>query len=582
MWLRGLRARFLKEVISPSGCLLVGFLALGFLIPLSAASAQTVPLRDQVAPQIRGLVATGAADPNQVLPLEIRLSLRHRIELDALIRALETSSSPRYHKWLSASDFSRRFGPRQSDFDAVCAWLRSNGFQILGGSKDEGAIRFRGPVAQIERSFKTQLFRFGDGAKFGNLAAPEIPTRFAGTIGAIVGLDNFAVLEPLVRPSGEHGSASVSPLYDGGGSLRDHFAPSDFYTFYDETPLSEAGIDGGGPANDCIAIFAESNTHADVIDTFNSTFGLPPENLSMVFVEQSDPGYQPGEETELLLDTEWSHAIAPAAPTVVYVGDFTEFPYQTTLADGIGAFVSDNKCGALDISYHICNVLDSYYSQVLDPLFAQAAAQGQSVFVSSGDNGGNDCGLQVLNVSEMAADPNVVAVGGTQFAPIYDSNGNDVGTNTEYAWDDPTDATDPGGATGGGASRIFKKPDWQSGPGVPSDGARDVPDVAMMAGIFQPGTFIIDDQGGGDFPVLEFVGGTSVGAPIWAGISKLIMQLTGVRLGNMNPKIYAMARQGEAAEGLRDVTGNSPVTSDSRFPLRSQTRIFLMRGNSSA
>jgi Abnormal spindle-like microcephaly-assoc'd, ASPM-SPD-2-Hydin len=87
-----------------------------------------------------------------------------------------------------------------------------------------------------------------------------------------------------------------------------------------------------------------------------------------------------------------------------------------------------------------------------------------------------------------------------------------------------------------------------------------------MAGIFQPGTFIIDDQGGGDFPVLEFVGGTSVGAPIWAGISKLIMQLTGDRLGNMNPKIYAMARQGEAAEGLRDVTGNSPVTSDNRFP----------------
>jgi subtilase family serine protease len=561
----GQLARNLKEVISLAGGLLVGFSAVGFLMPIGAASAQTVPLRDQVAPQIRGLVPTSEANPNQVLRLEIRFALRNRGELDALLQALQTPSSLRYHKWLNASDFAQRFGPRQSDFDAVADWLRSNGFEILGGSKDERAIRFRGPVVKIEKSFKTKIFRFGAGAKFGNLAAPEIPTRFAGTIGAIVGLDNFAVLEPLVRTSPLPASASVLPLY-GGGSLGDHFAPSDFYTFYNETPLSQAGVDGGGPANDCIGIFAESNTHADVIDTFNSTFGLPPENLSMVFVEQSDPGYQPGAETELLLDTEWSHAIAPAAPTVVYVGDFTEFPYQTTLADGIGAFVRDNKCGALDISYHICNVLDSYYSQVLDPLFAQAAAQGQSVFVSSGDTGGNDCGLTTLNVSEMAADPNVVAVGGTQFAPIYDSNGNDVGSNTEYAWDDPTDALDPGGATGGGASRIFTKPYWQSGPSVPNDGVRDLPDVAMMAGIFQPGTFIIDDQGGGDFPVLEFVGGTSVGAPIWAGISKLIMQLTSGRLGNMNPKIYAMARQGESAEGLRDVTGNSPVTSDNRFP----------------
>ena len=66
------RARFLREAISPSGCLLVGFLAVGFVIPLSAACAQTVPLRDQVAPRVRGLEPTTEADPSRVLPLEIR------------------------------------------------------------------------------------------------------------------------------------------------------------------------------------------------------------------------------------------------------------------------------------------------------------------------------------------------------------------------------------------------------------------------------------------------------------------------------------------------------------------------------
>jgi subtilase family serine protease len=511
------------------------------------------------------LTPIGEADPNLELELELRFTLRHRAELSRLLQQQQIPNSERYHKWLSASEFTRRFGPERSAIDDVVKWLQSAGFEIESSSANLGTVRFRGAVAQINKAFDVRLMRFGDGDRFGNLEEPAIPARFGDSVATILGLDNFARVEPLVRSVPDL-AVPASPLFNGGSQLGEHFAPTDFYTFYDEIPPTQAGIDGGGPANDCIAIFAESNTHPDVIDAFNSMFGLPPTNVSMEFVEQSDPGYQPGAETELLLDLEWSHGVAPGAPLVAYVGDPTAFPYQTTLVDGIGAAVSDNKCGAIDISYHICNVLDSYYSQVLDPIFAQAAAQGQSVFVASGDGGGYDCPLSELNVSEMAADPNVTAIGGTQFAPIFDSNGNDVGTNTEYAWDDPTDATDPGGATGGGASRIFSKPYWQSGPGVPADSARDLPDVAMMAGIFQPGTFIIDDQGGGDFPVLTFVGGTSVGAPIWAGISKLIMQMTGARLGTMNPKIYAMARSGESTEGLRDVISNPPVTDLGRFP----------------
>ena len=97
--------------------------------------------------------------------------------------------------------------------------------------------------------------------------------------------------------------------------------------------------------------------------------------------------------------------------------------------------------------------------------FAQAATQGQSFFAASGDwgsaglilLGGTDCAPATTsqNVSEMSADPNVTSVGGTQFTPIYDAQGNDIGNVPETAWSNS-------GATGGGNSAVFAKPAYQN------------------------------------------------------------------------------------------------------------------------
>ncbi len=93
------------------------------------------------------------------------------------------------------------------------------------------------------------------------------------------------------------------------------------------------------------------------------------------------------------------------------------------------------------------------------------------------------------SVNEMSADPNVTAVGGTQFNPTY-SGGNDLGHATEKVWNDGI------GASGGGASQFFSKPGYQSGAGVPADGARDVPDIALIASPEFPGVFWGHDVGG--------------------------------------------------------------------------------------
>lgn len=188
--------------------------------------------------------------------------------------------------------------------------------------------------------------------------------------------------------------------------------------------------------------------------------------------------------------------------------------------------------------------------------------------MSSGDNGAaglvlNARGTECVpgtsrSVSEAAADPNVTGVGGSEFIPSYDANGQDVGSVAEAAWDDPS------GATGGGKSQVFTKPSYQKVV-TPNDGARDVPDVAYGASPNSPGFIFGTDSGGN--PTLGIIGGTSIAAPMWAGLSRLVAQSTRTggcetcpnpRLGNMNPEIYQLGALSDASSsGLRDVTSGS-------------------------
>ena len=106
-----------------------------------------------------------------------------------------------------------------------------------------------------------------------------------------------------------------------------------------------------------------------------------------------------------------------------------------------------------------------------------------------------------------ASTPYNLAVGGTQFSDIgaeatYWSASNAANFSSafgyipETTWNESCDFLQPLGpmncvffpngnfstlAGGGGASRIYSKPIWQTGTGVPADGFRDIPDVSLAA-----------------------------------------------------------------------------------------------------
>ncbi len=482
--------------------------------------------------------STGNLGQDAQLEMQIRFALRRTAELDSLVEQQQKPGSASYHQWLKTGQFFERFGPAKSDVTAVSAWLTNEGFKVT--EVTAGHLSFNGSVDQTQRTFTVNIARFGAGDGFANRADPFIPNRFTGVIASVTGLDNMIHSSPV----SQHTNDAVAPEAIVSGV--EAFGPADFRTFYDEN--AGPGEDGNG---DCIAIVGVSDFLDSAMTAFTTQFNLPPISYTRE-LHGANPGIN-GAEVEAELDLQWAHSAAPAATIVFHLGGY--------LVDDITGAVSDNQCGAISISYGFCGPSPAFITGIIHPLFEQAAAQGQSVFVSSGDQGVAGLGYDPAtnacvagnspSVNEMSADPNVTSVGGTQFTPRM-AGGTDLGYTIESVWNDAS------GASGGGASQIFSKPAYQTGSGVPNDGARDVPDVAMMASPNSPGAFFGHDASGIG-QVMCCVGGTSLSAPLWGAFSRVVAEIVGqTRLGNLNTIIYQLANQQLATAGFHEVlNGNN-------------------------
>jgi subtilase family serine protease len=492
------------------------------------------------------LAQLGTASLDAPLTMQIHFALRNRVALDQLLAEQQDPKSANYHKWLRPDQFRKRFGPTQAEVNEVAKWLAGEGFTVNG--RKGNSLEFTGSVATAQSAFAVRIAGFAEGV-YANTSDPVIPRPFAGVIGAVVGMDNMAHAYPmnhLLRadsPPLQLAQAATDPISAPEAVVNgvQAFGPTDVRSFYDESVGT--GLDGAGR---CIAIVGESDFPDSSMTAFTNQFGLPPISYTREEVGQY-PGFN-GAQAEAELDLQWSHTSAPGASIVYYLG--------ADIVGDIAGAVGDNNCGVISVSYGLCGVSASYMTGVVDPILAQAAAQGQSVFISAGDQGAagitlnssaNQCVIgSTRSVNEMSADPNVTSVGGTQFNPTW-AGANDQGYATENVWNDAA------GASGGGVSQVFSKPSWQTGPGVPSDGHRDVPDIALIASPYSPGVFFADNG-----QVVCCIGGTSLSAPLWAGFTTVIGQITDSRLGNLDPIIYQLANSEYSTAGFHDITtGNN-------------------------
>ncbi|HUY20604.1 MAG TPA: protease pro-enzyme activation domain-containing protein [Candidatus Binataceae bacterium] len=544
------------------------------LLSPTAGAQQTALITGNHSPSIERFIAPRPAPAAQLLELSIALNPTNRATIDTLIAAQQNPASPDYHHWLKPGEFDRRFGPDASVRSAIVQWLTKSGFTVKQANGNAWTIRFSGTVLQAEQAFGVEINSMDGGKHFANMKDPSVPVQFADAIGFIDGLDNLRGQRNPMHiapgsPADEFAATAMgtAPAVKLNGQTG--FAPSDFYTFYDAKPLLKAGINGSGGG--CIGVIEVSDYMNAGIASFDKTFNLAAAKLTRVIPADSDnPGLN-SRAGETTLDIEYSHMMAPGAPISVYIADPATFGGNSILAtvDALNTAVNQPTCTALSISIESCGQPSSFFTGALHTTYAKAAAQGQTVFVAEGDEGAAEfdfdptTGKCVVgtsrNVNELASDQYVTSIGGTQFQPNYNSKGADVGFVAESVWDEPNPSNPAIGSGGGGQSKVWPKPSFQNS-GTPADGVRDVPDISMEAACSTPGAFSVFPASKSPTKVQCCACGTSLGAPVWAGIARLMVQANGQHpLGSINPQLYELGnRQDTPATGIRDVTlGNN-------------------------
>jgi len=523
--------------------------------------------------------------------------------LKQFLQEAHARGSASYHKWLTPAQFGEQFGPADEDIQAATAWLGSHGLQVAKTSKSRQFIEFSGTAGQVREAFHTRIHQYSVAGEthYANATEVRIPAALAALVKGVAPMNDFRA-EPLVKVAGKavysRGTGKTTPQwtianpYGTSNQYAYSVTPEDFATQYDMGPLYKAGVNGAGQT---IGIINESNIDLSLVQNYQSLFGVAG-SLPQVVIDGDDPGVLSSTDVEAYLDVELSGAVAPKATVNLYIAEGSSLQDPLELA-ALRA-VEDNQASVLSISFGECEVyLGNAGNEFWSDLWEQAAAQGQTVFVSAGDTG-SVCSSKAdtISVSGLASTPWNVAVGGTDFYysdyatggasatslwnQTNDANlGSLIAPLPEQPWDDSygLDVIADGYtrnefyAGGGGASSCstkdattgvctsgYAKPRWQTGTGVPADGVRDLPDVSLFAsnGVNLSAYAICAYEGdcaagAGDQVEYALAGGTSASSPAMAGIMALVNQKYG-RQGQANYTLYPLAQQKPVA--FHDIT----------------------------
>lgn len=503
--------------------------------------------------------------------LQLKRSKAQEAALKRLLDDQQNPNSPQYHRWLSPSEFGERFGAAPEDIQVIANWLQSRGFTVDSVAKARNLIVFSGTQDQLRRAFHTEMRRYliQNERHWANASDVQIPVALAPVVSGIVSLNDVPLrgnhTDPVLvqkdsssriwsrvgkwtPPASSASGSKVAPqlTIPYGNDQIYLLAPYDFAKVYNLEPLWNAGLDGTGQT---IVIVARSNVNPADIDVFRAQFGLPEKKLNVILPTGVDPGTgdvsgRYGDEGETDLDVQWAGAVAKGATI-----DLVATPI-TNVTDGVVLSaiyaIQENLAPIMSVSYGMCEFdLQGSGNQFYNELWKQAAAQGITVIVSSGDYGPATCdarfdtnvALSGSTVNGLASTPYNVAVGGTDFKTFNTTPGqfwtptNDPATKAsaqsyipESPWNNscqnqeilawlnakgasyldnaalctlgPVDYHNFVGGGGGASNCIdgtdpysnssctkgYPKPSWQDNiPGGLADNARDLPDVSLFA-----------------------------------------------------------------------------------------------------
>jgi len=476
-----------------------------------------------------GAIPGGPAPDSQPLAdgatVRLALSLRQRDPegLRQLLVAQQDPSSLFFHAWLTPAEFGARFG--QPRFSEIVAWVAGQGLQVVP-SPNRIFFEATGTSAQVRALLGVQPRESRRGGRvYRTLAAtddPSVPSEFAD---AILRIDGLRALPP---PG--HRFALGQDL--------DALGPADLRRFYDMDSLLDQGFTGRGAKLAVLGPQMPSNELPELRDI--AYFDGNASDSAAQLVERTLPNpngdldFDPGARSELEMDVEFETVAAPDAASVTLVLAPSSELFTTGMND-LACNLPD--VAAVSVSFEGVELQGDRSSALAAQQFvAQGSAEGQSWFSATGDRGaegeGALPGARRRDVDFPADIPELVAVGGTEARPDWSPSGAVTGYSMERVWNMGREF----GAGGGGVSLLFGKPPWQDGV-TPPDGARDLPDIALFAAP-SPGLLCDADR----LRRLGTCGGTSVSAPLAAGIFALLGDRLGGRLGGVNPVLYRLGQ----------------------------------------
>ena len=630
-----------------------GFSSLA-VIPMAAQAASTA-VRSRITEPIddsRRITLAGNVHPLAVsrfdrgeasastatgrLRLLLKRSPAQQQALEQYLADVQNPHSPSHYKWMTPAQFGAAFGVGDADLETVEGWLQGYGFKIEKVPQARNVIEFSGNFGQVKSAFHTAIHALevnGNEKHFAILTDPQIPAALQPVIAGVGKLDDFRpVSQAKYGGTGHYNPATrtIQPdftLFGSGGTPYLYVDPADAATIYD-TPNAALNANYKGTTYDGtgvnIGIAGDSNFTMQAVINYRTLFlneTAANVNTPTMVIDGDDPLIN-GDESEALLDNEVAGGIAPKAKLYFYTSADSDL--QSGLFNAIFRAIDDNTVSILNISFGGCEAaLGTSGNQLLLEVMRQAAAQGISVTVSSGDNGSAGCDSDTqqsasngLQVSGFASTPYAIAVGGTDFdvlpqnftTYVTDSVGGELtsgsapyyGTALSYIpeepWNDSTSSngdlafnqplvsqntTDIVAGSGGVSSCVtstqsgntvtcqggYAKPAFQTSL-TPADSARDVPDVSFLAanGLYSAvwvvcaeGNCVTDNGQLTSGSSFSGYGGTSAAAPAFAGMLALVEQKVGSRLGQADTVLYQLAAS-QYSTVFHDVTtGNNSV-----------------------
>jgi hypothetical protein len=496
----------------------------------------TIPAQAQQSLQVlhnhvRPVVASGQAVPVGVLPanqrmnLAIVLPLRNQSDLTSLLGRLYDPTSPDYRQFLSVAQFTEQFGLTEQDYRTVVNFAKANGFTVTDTPPNRMLVAVTGSVAQINKAFHVVMTAYQHPTEKRTFYSPdrEPSLDLSVPVSHIAGLNNYSIPRPKLTqaPAGQ----TIENVGSGPGGL--YLAGDMRAAYYGSGPLNGGIAHTGSPTDLGQAVGLFEFDGYDLADVYASFDGVPYTVPIINVVMDGQSGFtNPGStDNEQVVDIVQPIGMAPGMNSEwVFIG--------SNDAHIFNSMATTNCTGNSKSGTQVCRQLSCSWSWEPDdpatdePIFQEFAAQGQNLFVASGDAGAYT-GNNTIDESYPQEDPYVTAVGGTDLT----TSGPGGSWVSETAWV---------GSSGGPADDGFAIPSWQVGVADSSNDAsttiRNIPDVAAEANWDNFTCFNGACQGGW--------GGTSFAAPRWAGFLALANQqavIDGVGpLGFINPTVYAI------------------------------------------